>query len=210
MDSERVCEVAVSGGYVCLNSVCHSVHTGVSCQLLRHCLCKVGINDGNIRSDLEVCDRVLDAVVVVGDDGERGNLGSSTGSGRNSAEVCFLSQLRDTEYLAHILKGTFRILVLDPHCLSSVDRRAAAHCYDPVWLEVEHLCCAVHNGGYRRIRLNAVDDHYFKASFLQIVLRFVKEAETLHRAAADNDNSLFSLESLQVLECALSMIDISR
>ena len=38
---------------------------------------------------------------------------------------------------------------------------------------------------YRRIRLNAVDEHYFQASFLQIVLRFVKEAETLHRAAAD-------------------------
>ena len=45
VDSECVCEVAVSGGYVCLDSVGHSVHTGMSCQLLRHCLCKVGIND---------------------------------------------------------------------------------------------------------------------------------------------------------------------
>ena len=210
MDSKRVGVVAVCGGYISLNSVSHSVHTCVCNQLLRHSFSQVGINDCNIRSDLEVSDRVFDTVVVISDDGERGDLGSGTGGGRNSAEVCFLSQLGNAEYLAHILKGTFRILVLDPHSLRSVDRRTAAHSHDPVRIELKHLLSAVHNGSNRRIRLNAVNDHYFKSGFLQVSLGSVEESETLHRATADYDNCLFALERLQILKRTLSMIDISR
>ena len=122
MDSKRIGVVAVCGGYISLNSVSHSVHTCVCNQLLRHSFSQVGINDCNIRSDLEVSQRVLDALGVVGDDGERGDLGSGTGGGRNSAEVCFLSQLGNAEYLAHILKCYIGIFVLYPHSLCCIYR----------------------------------------------------------------------------------------
>ena len=59
---QRVGEIAVGGGNIRLDRMGHSIHTGVRNQLLRHGLGKVRVNDGDIRGDLEVSDRVLDAL----------------------------------------------------------------------------------------------------------------------------------------------------
>ena len=60
------------GGDVCLDGVGQRVHAGVGAQLGGHGVGELGVDDGDIRGDVEVCQRVLDALLVVGDDGECG------------------------------------------------------------------------------------------------------------------------------------------
>ena len=139
-------------------------------ELLRHCFCKVGINDSNIGSNLEVSDRILDTLVVICDDRECGNFSSCTRCRRNSAEVSFLSEFGNTEYLTHIFKCAVGVLVLYPHSLSCVDRRTAAYCYDPVGLELEHCVCTLHNCFNRRIRFYILKELNLHACFLKISL----------------------------------------
>ena len=68
MDCKRIGEFTVCSGNICLNGVCHCIHTCVGNELLGHCLSEIGIDDCHIRCDLEVSDRILDTLLVVGDD----------------------------------------------------------------------------------------------------------------------------------------------
>ena len=145
-DGQRVGIIAVCGGDISLNGVGHGVHAGVCDQLLGHGLSQVGIDDGDVRGDLEVGDGVLDALLVIGDDGEGGHLGGGAGGGRDGAEVCLAAQRRDAEDLAHLLKGDLRVLVLDPHGLCGVNGGTAAHGDDPVRLELQHGLGTAHDG----------------------------------------------------------------
>ena len=122
VESERVGVITVCGGDICLDCVCHSVHTCVSNKLLGHCFSQVRVNDSNIGGDLKVSDRILYSLAVVGDDRESSYLGSCARCGGGSAEMSLLAQLGKTEYLAHILKCYIGIFVLYPHSLCSVDR----------------------------------------------------------------------------------------
>ena len=49
-------------GHAGLNGVGQGVHTGVSHKLLRHCLRKLGVNYCNIRGNIKICERVLNAL----------------------------------------------------------------------------------------------------------------------------------------------------
>ena len=80
MDCQRICEVAVSCGNISFDGMCHGIHTCMGNKLLRHCFSKVWVYDSNIWSDLEVCQRILDSLLVVCDDSESCNLSSCTGS----------------------------------------------------------------------------------------------------------------------------------
>ena len=208
-DGQRIGVVAVCGGNVSLHGMGHGVHTGVGDQLLGHGLSQIGVHDGHVRGDLEVRDGVLDALLVVGDDGEGGHLGSSAGGGGNGAEVCLAAQRRDAEHLAHLLKGDLGVLVLDPHGLGCIDGRAAAHGDDPVGLKLQHGLGTAHDGLHGRIGFDALEQFHFHAGFLQVLHGTVQEAETLHGAAADTDHCLFASEGLQRFQSALAMVQIT-
>ena len=122
VDRQWIGVIAVRGRNIGLDCMGHSVHTGVCNQLLRHGSSQFRINDCHIRSNLEISDRILDAILIIGNDRKCGYLCSSSGSRRNCTEVSLGAQLRKTENLTHIFKGAVRILVLDPHSLGSVDR----------------------------------------------------------------------------------------
>lgn len=143
VDGERIGIVAVCRGNIRLDGVRHRVHTRVRDELLGHRLGKFGIDDGDIGRDLEVSDGIFDALCVVGDDGERGDFGGSAARGGDGAELRLMAQLRDAEHLAHFLERDVGILILDPHRFCGVDGRAAAHCDDPVGLELEHCLRAL-------------------------------------------------------------------
>ena len=78
MDGKRIGVIAIGCGNIRFDCMSESVHTGVSDQFLRHRLCQIRIDDGDIRCDLEVSDRILDALLVIGDDRESGDFGSCT------------------------------------------------------------------------------------------------------------------------------------
>ena len=67
MDCQRIGVVAVCGRNIRLDGMCHRIHTCMSDELLRHGLCKLRIDDRNIRCDLEVSDRVLGALLIIRD-----------------------------------------------------------------------------------------------------------------------------------------------
>ena len=196
-NGQRIGVVAVCGGNVSLHSVSHGVHTGVGNQLLGHGLSQIRVHDGHVRGDLKVRDGVLDALLVVGNDGESGHLGGSAGGGGNGAEVCLAAQRRDAEHLAHLLKGDLGVLVLDPHGLGSINGRAAAHGDDPVGLKLQHGLSTAHDGLHGRIGFDALEQLHFHAGFLQVLHGTIQEAETLHGAAADTDHCLFAGKGFQ-------------
>ena len=137
VQSQRIGEVAVRGGDIRLDGVGHRVHASVGDQLLGHSLGQIRIDDRHVRRDFKIGDRVLDALGIIRDDGERRHFGRRAGGGRRWRRSAALrAQLRQAEDLAHILKRAIRILVFDPHGLGRVDRRAAAHGDDPVRLEL--------------------------------------------------------------------------
>ena len=202
-------EVGSDCGNICFDGVCDCIHTGVRYKLLRHCLSEFRIDDGDVRSDLKVCDRVFDALLIISNNGKCRHLRCRSRCRRYSDKFCFLAKFRNSENLAHILKCALRILILDPHCLRSIDRRAAAHGDDPVRLELEHFLCTVHDCCYRRIRLDAFDKCNFHTGFFKISLRFLKETESLHAATADTDDGFFALEGLKSFESSFSMIQVA-
>ena len=59
----------------------HGVHTGVGHQLFGHGVGQLGVDDGDIGGDFKVSDRILDALFIIGNDGEGSHLGSSAGGG---------------------------------------------------------------------------------------------------------------------------------
>ena len=187
----------------------HRVHTGVGSQLLRHGLSQSRVDDGDVRGDVEVSQRVFDAFVVVGDDREGGDFGSGAGGGRNRAEFCFGAQFREVERDAQLLEGGVRVLIERPHRFCSVDWGAAADRDDPVRLELAHLLGALHDGLDRRVGLDALEQANFHAGLFQVVANFVQETKALHAAASDNHDGAFALQGFQRLQSAFSMIKIS-
>ena len=67
------------GGDVSLDGVGQGVHAGVRAELGGHGVGELGVNDGDVGRDLEVGDRELDALGVVGDDREGRDLGGRAG-----------------------------------------------------------------------------------------------------------------------------------
>ena len=194
---------------VCLDSVGQCVHTSVSNKLNRHAVSELRVNNCDVRGNLEVSDWVLNALLVIGNDGECGYLSCGTGSRRNCAEVSLGAELRKTKDLAHVLKSGLWVLVLDPHSFSCVDWGAAADSNDPVWLELGHLSSTAHNGLDGRIGLDALNVRNLKTCGLEVILDVIKEAAATHGAAARNDNCPLTLEVLNLVTSALAKIQIA-
>ena len=208
-DRQRIGIIAVRGGDIRLDRVRHCVHTRVRNELLGHRLGEVRIDDRDVGRDLEVCNRVFDTLLVVGDDGERRDFRRRAARGGDGAELRLLSQFGDAEHLAHILKGDVGILVLDPHCLCGVDGRTAAHGDDPVGTEIEHRLRALHDRFDGGIGFDALEELYFHACLFEVGDRLIEEAEFLHRAAADADDRLLTFQRFERFERALAVIEVS-
>ena len=184
MQSVSVGEHGSTSGNVSLHAVGQSVHAGVSAQLGGHGVGELGVNDGDIRGDVEVGQRVLDALGVVGDDGEGSDLGSGTGGGGNGAEVSLLTQLGEAERLDDVIEGLLGILIEDPHGLSGIDGRAAADGDNPVGLELAHGLGALHDRLDGRIGLDALEQFDLEAALFEVGLNVLQEPAATHRAAA--------------------------
>ena len=210
LQSQRIGERAVQGGNISLDGMSQSIHTGVGNLFYRKSHNQIRINDGNIRSDVEVSQRIFDAALIISDNGESSYFGSSTGSRGDGSESCFLSQLRETEGSDEILEFRIRILMESPHSLGCIDGGTSAHCHDPVRLELLHHFCASHDSLNRGIRFYAFDQLHFHAALFQVVHCAVKKALTLHGAAAYNQNSLFTFQIFQLFQTSCSMVNISR
>ena len=145
LDSEY-CEwvgvVAVACWDVCLDSVCHCVHTCVGDEFLRHSLCQCWVNDCNIWSNLEISKRELDTLLIISDDWEGCYLCCCTWCWWHCAEMSLVPQLWKTEHLAHVLECGLRMLVFYPHCFCCIYWWATAYCNNPVWLELLHKLCS--------------------------------------------------------------------
>ena len=199
-----------AGGNVGLHAVGQSIHAGVSAQLGGHGVGELGVDDGDIRGDVEVGQRVLDALGVVGNDGERGDLGSGAGGRGDGAEMSLLTQLREAERLDDVIEGLLGILVEDPHGLSGIDGRAAADGDNPVGLELAHGLGALHDRLDGRIGLDALEQLDLETAFLKVVLDVLQEPAAAHRAAARNDDGLLALEVLHLVASALTKVQIAR
>ena len=190
--------------------MCNSIHTCMGDKLLRHCFSQVWVYDGDIRSDLEVCKRILDSLLVICDYSKCRYFCCCSTCRGNGTEMSLLSQFRHAEDLTHFFECDLWILIFDPHCLSSIDWRTTTHGNNPIRLESKHLLSACHNCIYRRIRLDSVDNHNFHSSFLKISFSLIKESKSLHGAASDTDDSFLSFKTLKCFHCTFSMIQISR
>ena len=189
----------MEGGHISLNGVGHGVHAGVSGQLLGHGLRQSRVHNGHIGGDVEVSQGVLHALVIVGDHGEGGHFSGGAGGGRDGAEVGLGAELGEVEGDAEGLEGGVGVLIEGPHCLGGVDGGAAAHCNDPVGLELTHGLGALHHRLHRGIRLHALKELDLHAGLLQIAFNFVQEAKALHAAAADNNHRPLAFQGLQGL-----------
>ena len=174
-----------------------------------HGLGQGGVDDGHVGGDVEVGQGVLDALGVVGDDGEGGDLGGGAGGGGDGAEPGLLAQLGEAEGGDQILEGGVGVLIEGPHCLGRVDGGAAAHGDDPVGLELPHDGRAVEHGLHRGVGLHVLNETGLDAGLLQIGQGFVHEAEPLHGAAAQHQHRPGALQGFQVLQRIGAVIDIS-
>ena len=166
MQCQRIGIFAVKGRNVRFDRMSHSVHTCMSSQFLWHGSCQSGIYDCYIRCDVKVSQRIFDPLCIIRDNGECSYLGSGAGGRGNSAGLCLCAQGWEAEWCDQILKACFRVFIEGPHSLCSIDWRTAAYSYDPVRLEFFHSLCALHNGFYRRIRLNSLKQLNLHACFL--------------------------------------------
>lgn len=164
---------------------------------------------GNIRGDVEVCQRIFDSLLVVGDDRESSDLGSGTRSGWDCTEFCFGAQFREVKGDAQLLEGGVRIFIECPHCLCSIDWRTAADRNDPVRLEFAHFFSASHNGFDRWVCLDSFKQANLHAGLLEVVANLVKESKTFHAAAANNDDGTFAVQCFECFQSIFAMIKIS-
>ena len=203
-------EHGAGGGDVGLDGVRQRVHAGVGAELLRHGIGELGVHDGHIGRDVEVGQRVLDALLVVRDDGERGDLGRGAGGRGDGAELGLLAQLGEAERDHGLLEGLVRVLVEQPHGLGGVDGRTAADADDPVGLELGHGLGAAHDGLNGRVGLDALEQLDLETGLLEVGLHVLQEAAATHGAATGDDDGALALELLHLMTSALAKVQVAR
>ena len=221
VQGHAVGEVVRVHGHVGFHRVGQGVEAGVGGQLARLGASQHRVHDGHGRGQRVVGDRVLVAGLVIGDHGERGDLGTGAGGGRDAHQLGLLAQRRDLEgaltdieeLLAHVGEGDFRVLVEQPHNLGGIHRGAAANRDDRVRLELlAHHLSALFDGLDGGLRLDVVDDaegHTVGAG-AQLVDDLVDNAELLHDLIAHDDGLLDAVHVAQVLDGVRLEVGLGR
>ena len=108
---------------------------------------EVGVDNCHVGKKLVVCEGILNATLLVGNNCEGGNFGACTCGGGNCDEVCLLTHLGEgvnsladiDEAHCHIHEVCLGMLVENPHDLCGVHCRTTAKGDDGVGLECSHL-----------------------------------------------------------------------
>ena len=137
-------------------------------QFRGHRLCEFRIDNRHVRRDIEVRQRIFDARLIVGDDGERRHLGRRAGGRGNGAEFRLRAERGEVKGNAQLFKRDVRIFVERPHRLRRVDGRTAAHGDDPVGLERGHRRSALHDRFDRGIGFDVFKELNFHTRFFQV------------------------------------------
>ena len=192
MKCKRVCIIAMQGWNISLDCVCHSIHTCMSCKLLRHCFCKCRVNNRNIRRDIEISKRILNTIFIVCNNAKSSNLCCCAWSRWNSTEFSLCTKCWETKWCNQILKACVWIFIKYPHSFCCVNRRTAAHCNNPIRLKFCHSLCTTHNCINTWVWLNIFKKLNLHTCFFKVINCFIKETVTLHRATTDNNDSSLS------------------
>ena len=147
LHSKTICVICSHDRYICLNCMCHNVDTWSTCQSLRLCHHVVYVYDCHVWKQSVVSDWPFNTCVSVCDDCKWCYLRTCSWRCWDSYEVSFLSHLRECKYSltdvhevhSHIFEVCFRMLIHDPHDLSSVHCRSTTKSNDCIWLELSHL-----------------------------------------------------------------------
>ena len=164
-------------GGICLERMGERVDTGRGGQTLRHGHHEVCVDDRHLREQFVVGEGVLDARRFVGDDGERRDLGTGTGGGRDGDEVSLFAHLGEGvhpladihEAHRHVEEVHFGMFVEHPHDLAGIHRGAAAEGDDHVGLEVRHQLGAFLRAGEVGIGRDVVEAGVADAHFVELV-----------------------------------------
>ena len=207
---QRIGERLRHGRNVSFDGVGQRVHTGIGGKFGRHGFRKLGIDDSHVGGDVEVRERIFNALLIVGYDRKRRNFGCRARGRGYGAEFGFGPQRGERERRKEFFKGSLGIFVEHPHRFCRVDRRTSAYGYDPVGLEFPHHFGAFHDRFHRRIGFDALEKSGFDTGFLKIGYRPVDESESFHRTTAEYHDGSFAGKVFELLKAPLSKIQISR
>ena len=204
-----------------LERVGHRVDAGGGGQALGGGHVVIHIHDRHIGHELIVGKRVLDAGLLVGDDGEGGCLTACTGGGGNADHIGLLAHLRELvdaladirEAHGHIGKVGLGVLVEDPHDLGRVHGGAAAERDDDIGLEGLHALGALSRAGEGRVVRYVEEAGMLDAQLLELLEDGVSRAGLVQVRAGNDEGALFA-HLAQLVEsnrqAALLDIDLFR
>ena len=153
-------------GNVSFQGVSHRIQTTERTQRFRHIHHQVGIDNGHIRGQRVVCQRVFLTGRVIGHHGERRNFRTGTGSGSDRHHLGFDAHFRElVDTFTDIHKAQrqffevgFRMFVHDPHDFRRIHRGTAAQGDDHVWFKGVRQVGTFTYDGQRRVSFNFEED----------------------------------------------------
>ena len=159
---------------------------------------QISVNDRHVGHQLVVGKRILDSGLFVGDNGERSNLGTGTGRGRDCNEVSLFTHLGESidtltdirEAHSHIHEVCFRMLVKNPHDLAGVHSGTAAESDNHVRLKRHHLSGTLTGTCQRRVGRYVVERGVRDSHAVQLIGDALGKA-VLVQEAVGYDKCLF-------------------
>ena len=211
LESAQCQTVGIVGGHdggIGFQRVRNGVNAGGAGQPLGGGHVEVGVDDGHVGHQLIVGQRVLDAGVLIGDDGEGGHLTAGTGRGGNGDEIGLFAHLREGvgaladihEAHGHIHKVDLGVFIHHPHDLTGVHGRAAAQRNDAVGLEGRHLRGALLGAGQRRVGLNVIERGVLNAHGVQLIRNGLGIAVVVQEAVRHQKNLFLAQYGAQLIQ----------
>ncbi len=200
-------------------SVNQSVDTGVGGKFLRHVHHQTRVDDRHGRGEFIVRQRILVAGRFVGDDGERCNFGTGSGSGRDCNEGSLRAEFRELvdaladihEAHCDVVEVDFRVFVEQPHDLGRVHRGAAADGDDDIRLEGVHALQSLAGGAEGRVRENVGEDFGLDAHVFKNLQSVVEQAVLIEELVGDEEGALLVAEVAQTFsQAAVFEVDFRR
>ena len=221
VQGQAVGVVVGHGGHIRLNGVRQHVQARVGHDALWHAPGELRVDDGNIRREAVVGQRVFDvAVLFIGDDREACPLAACAGGGGNGHQLRLCAQLRELERaladikeaLAQAVKAGVGVLVEQPHTLGRVNGAAAADGNNHVRLEGAHGLYTAHDALHAGVAFH-IGINLCMAVLLalaQVIQHLVHIAQLHHHGVCDDKRTGDVLHLLQILDGILFEIDFGR
>ena len=181
------------------------VDTRSRAQSLRHCLYQIRVDNRHRRSQRIIRYRVLNALMVIGNNGERRYFRTRARRSRDSDHHSLFAQLRKFKntfadiHKAHrqIFKFQFRMFVHQPHNLARVNRRTAAQRNDNVRLKRTERTDSHIDRRQIRIRMHVGEYFVRNADFVQNIGNFLGIAQIKQRLVGNDKRAFFAFQFLK-------------